>query len=61
MSVKPLLALLSDQERAILKMRFFDEMTQSQIAQLLNCSQMQISRMLARTLTFLREKASAGD
>ncbi|WP_018161506.1 SigB/SigF/SigG family RNA polymerase sigma factor [Smaragdicoccus niigatensis] len=61
LSVKPLLALLSDEQRAVLKMRFFDEMTQSQIATKLGCSQMQISRMLARTLQFLRERASVED
>ncbi|MCE5291946.1 MAG: SigB/SigF/SigG family RNA polymerase sigma factor [Nocardiaceae bacterium] len=61
LSVKPLLALLSDEQRAVLKMRFFDEMTQSQIATRLGCSQMQISRMLARTLQFLRDRASVED
>lgn len=58
LSVKPLLALLTDEQRAVLKMRFFDELTQSQIATKLGCSQMQISRMLARTLQFLRDRAS---
>ncbi|MCE5288570.1 MAG: SigB/SigF/SigG family RNA polymerase sigma factor [Nocardiaceae bacterium] len=59
LSVKPLLAQLPADELAILRMRFFEEMTQSQIAQRLGCSQMQVSRKLARTLAFLREHADA--
>jgi len=53
-SVKPLLAGLPDRERRILTMRFFNEMTQSQIAAELGISQMHVSRLLSATLTKLR-------
>lgn len=53
-SVKPLLASLPERERRILTMRFFGDMTQSQIAAELGISQMHISRLLAQTLQKLR-------
>ena len=53
-SVKPLLASLPERERRILTMRFFGEMTQSQIAAELGISQMHVSRLLAQTLQRLR-------
>jgi RNA polymerase sigma-B factor len=45
---------LTEDERRLLRMRFFDEMSQSQIAAELGSSQMQVSRLLARTLRRLR-------
>jgi RNA polymerase sigma-B factor len=53
-SVKPLLASLPERERKILTMRFFGDMTQSQIAAELGISQMHVSRLLAQTLLKLR-------
>lgn len=53
-SVKPLLASLPDRERKILTMRFFKDMTQSQIAGELGISQMHVSRLLSQTLLKLR-------
>jgi RNA polymerase sigma-B factor len=53
-SVRPLLATLSDRERDILRMRFFGDMTQSQIADQLGISQMHVSRLLSQTLGNLR-------
>jgi RNA polymerase sigma-B factor len=53
-SVKPLLASLPDRERRILTMRFFGDMTQSQIATELGISQMHVSRLLSQTLVKLR-------
>lgn len=53
-TLRPLLESLSDRERALIKMRFFDNMSQSQIAAELGLSQMHISRLLARTLATLR-------
>jgi len=49
-----LLAGLPLRERRILAMRFSDEMTQAEIAAQIGVSQMQISRLLLRTLTTLR-------
>ncbi len=37
-------------------MRFFESMTQSQIADRIGVSQMQVSRILANTLTSLRDQ-----
>lgn len=54
-TLKPLLALLPDRERTILTMRFFGSMTQSEIAQRVGLSQMQVSRVLQSTLQHLRE------
>jgi RNA polymerase sigma-B factor len=44
-------------ERRILHMRFMEDMTQSEIAQEIGVSQMQISRLLRRALKQLREEA----
>ena len=56
-SVKPLLASLPERERRILTMRFFGDMTQSQIAAELGISQMHVSRLLSQTLRRLRTGA----
>jgi RNA polymerase sigma-B factor len=45
---------LSDEDRALLQMYFVDEHTQSQIAEVLGCSQMQVSRLLRRAVRQLR-------
>ena len=54
-SLKPLLERLPPREKKILLLRFFGNMTQSQIAAELGISQMHVSRLLARTLTQLRD------
>lgn len=56
-AVRPLIAALPSTDRRVLIMRFYENMTQSQIARRLGVSQMQISRILARTLSSLREQA----
>src|SRR3954463_9377954 len=53
-SLKPLLERLPPREKKILLLRFFGNMTQSQIAGELGISQMHVSRLLARTLAQLR-------
>jgi RNA polymerase sigma-B factor len=40
----------------VLVLRFFESMTQSQIAAKVGISQMHVSRLLAKTLAQLREK-----
>ena len=55
-SLKPLLAQLPRREQRLLVLRFFRNMTQSQIAAEVGISQMHVSRLLARTLAQLREK-----
>ncbi|MGW6026742.1 RNA polymerase sigma factor SigF [Streptomyces sp. NPDC055099] len=54
-ALSPLLAQLSERDRQILRMRFVDELTQSQIGERLGVSQMHVSRLLSRTLSRLRE------
>jgi RNA polymerase sigma-B factor len=39
-------------------MRFFDEMTQTQIAEQIGISQMHVSRLLTKTLAQLRESVA---
>ena len=53
-SLRPLLSKLPPREREILVLRFFGELTQSQIAEQVGISQMHVSRLLAKTLTQLR-------
>jgi RNA polymerase sigma-B factor len=54
-SLKPLLAQLEDREKRILQMRFFENLSQSQIATELGISQMHVSRILNKVLSQLRE------
>jgi len=54
-ALRPLLAQLPPRERTILMLRFFHQLTQSQIAEQFGISQMHVSRILSRTLTFLRQ------
>jgi RNA polymerase sigma-B factor len=56
-TVRPLIAALPDRERTVLMLRFFGDMTQTQIAQHLGISQMHVSRLLNRTLETLRTQA----
>jgi RNA polymerase sigma-B factor len=54
-----LLGVLPDRERRIVELRFFDGMTQSEIAERVGVSQMHVSRLLARSLEALRAQARA--
>jgi RNA polymerase sigma-B factor len=55
-AVRALVDVLPEREREVLRMRFFESMTQSQIAERIGVSQMQVSRILASTLESLRDK-----
>ena len=46
-TVQPLMAPLPEREQTILALRFFDNMTQTEIANRIGCSQMHVSRLLA--------------
>ncbi|MFD7221559.1 RNA polymerase sigma factor SigF [Streptomyces sp. NPDC059892] len=54
-SLKPLIASLPTRDRKILSLRFVANMTQSEIGEELNISQMHVSRLLSRTLRKLRK------
>jgi RNA polymerase sigma-B factor len=60
-SLQPLLAELPDRERTIVMLRFFGNLTQTQIADRVGVSQMHVSRLLAQTLVRLRERLESGD
>lgn len=55
--VRPLINSLPRREQVIISLRFFDNMTQSEIACRLGISQMHVSRLLARSLATLRAHA----
>src|SRR5438270_4412396 len=50
-----LLRRLPERDRVIIHMRFVEDLTQSEIAQRIGISQMQVSRILARALARLRD------
>jgi RNA polymerase sigma-B factor len=55
-----LLRALPERERAIVYLRFFRGLTQSEIAEKIGISQMHVSRLLARSLEQLRREARDG-
>lgn len=54
--LRPLLEALPERERTVLVLRFFDSMTQTQIAERVGISQMHVSRLLAKSLARLRDQ-----
>jgi RNA polymerase sigma-B factor len=52
---------LDERERMILHLRFFDGLTQSQIAQRVGISQMHVSRLIRRSLEKIRETIAADE
>ncbi|HTU80308.1 MAG TPA: SigB/SigF/SigG family RNA polymerase sigma factor [Solirubrobacteraceae bacterium] len=59
-TVTAVLGHIPARERAILRMRFVDDLTQTEIAERIGISQMQVSRLLRRSLEQLRTLAHAG-
>ena len=53
-TVRPLIAALPERQRTVLTLRFFENLTQTQIAERIGCSQMHVSRLLAKALGTLR-------
>jgi RNA polymerase sigma-B factor len=58
-SMRPAMAALSEQERTIIAMRFFEDLTQSEIARRIGISQMQVSRVLRRAVDHLHKSTRA--
>ena len=54
-------ALLSHEERELLRMRFWEQRSQSDIAARIGTSQMQVSRLLSRVLDRLRRQLADDD
>lgn len=55
-ALRPLLDGLADRDKLIILRRFFEHRTQSEIATELGISQVQVSRLLTRTLAYLRAR-----
>jgi RNA polymerase sigma-B factor len=55
-ALRPILSELDERERTIVLLRFFGNMTQTQIAEEVGISQMHVSRLLAQTLDRLRSR-----
>ncbi|WP_219412651.1 SigB/SigF/SigG family RNA polymerase sigma factor [Pseudonocardia nigra] len=55
-ALRPVLSELAERERTIVLLRFFGNMTQTQIADRVGISQMHVSRLLAQTLDRLRTR-----
>ena len=57
LAIAPMIRELPPRERRILYLRFFRDMTQTEIAEDIGISQMHVSRLLTQTLAKLRESA----
>jgi len=57
LAMESVLPTLDEREREVLRLRFVEELPQTEIAARIGCSQMQISRLLRRSLDRLREEA----
>jgi RNA polymerase sigma-B factor len=60
-TIERLIAVLDDRARAVLHLRFDHDLVQSQIAAVVGCSQMHVSRILAASLEALGTQAVATD
>jgi len=56
--LKDILNKLEKRERQIIVLRYFEDMTQSEIGQMLNISQVQVSRIEKKVLLKLKEYIS---
>lgn len=61
LTMESVLPVLGDREREVLRLRFAEELPQTEIALRIGCSQMHVSRLLRRSLDKLREEAEAGE
>jgi RNA polymerase sigma-B factor len=60
-TIAPTLKALPKRDQLVLHLRFVEDMTQSQIAERIGVSQMQVSRLIRRALGRLRAVAEAGE
>jgi RNA polymerase sigma-B factor len=59
LAMESVLPTLGNREREVLRLRFVEELPQTEIALRIGCSQMHISRILRRSLDQLREEAES--
>ena len=57
----PLVRRLAERDRRIINMRFFEDLTQQEIADRIGVTQMQVSRLLSRILSDLHEDLADAD
>ena len=60
-TLEAMMSVLSDREREILRLRFAEDLTQSEIGQRVGVSQMHVSRLLREAVSRLRETAQASE
>ena len=56
-TVERLMRVLSDREREVLRLRFAEDLTQSEIGERVGVSQMHVSRLIRQSVARLREAA----
>jgi RNA polymerase sigma-B factor len=56
-----MMSILSDREREILRLRFGEDLTQSEIGGRVGLSQMHVSRLLRQAVARLREAAESSE
>lgn len=61
LALQELLEQLEEKERNIITMRYFEDKTQTEIARILNISQVQVSRIEKRVLAKMREQMRYGN
>lgn len=61
MLVEQLMAGLDEREQEVIRMRFFDDLGQPEIAERLGLSQSYVSRLIRRTLESMRKSLTDGD
>ena len=60
-TVERLMGVLSDREREVLRLRFEEDLTQSEIGARVGVSQMHVSRLIRQAVTRLREAAEVSE
>ena len=58
-ALSPALAMLDEREQKIISLRFYGNLTQSEIADQVGISQMHVSRLLTKALAKLRKQMDA--
>jgi RNA polymerase sigma-B factor len=60
-TIERLTCVLSDREREVLRLRFAEDLTQSEIGSRVGVSQMHVSRLIRQSVARLREEAESGE
>jgi RNA polymerase sigma-B factor len=60
-TVERLMRVLTDREREVLRLRFEEDLTQSEIGERVGVSQMHVSRLIRQSVARLRDVAEAGE